>query len=172
MRCPYRLLVRMPCNRESEAEVKYSEQKNIVAEIREKANALNAIADFLEQPKCVELPKPSISIYTNTTVSNYEWVEEEDGNSDYKDNFWKTHQQMVDIARILKPVEKNYNNSDLTLVKKFGSIKLAFSASREAVCRKVQVGTEKKEKVEYPIVRTGIMEEVPVYEWQCDPLLS
>lgn len=80
------------------------------------------------------------------------------------------------IARVLKnfsgKVEKSYSESFLTLTADLGGgVEFRASYNRNDVCKRVQVGTEVKTFTE----ATGYEEvsrEVPVYEYECEPLLD
>jgi len=81
------------------------------------------------------------------------------------------------MARVARSVpgelRKGTENGEnyLTLRRDFGPIKLVYSAAREEVCVRRQVGTEKRTKIETVKTREVEVEE-PVYEWDCKPILS
>lgn len=81
-------------------------------------------------------------------------------------------------AKVDKDISEELYNVTLT----FGPVSAMVLAYREQVCERVQVGTETVTRAERDpkaveaalaeIPETEVTEEVPVYEWQCKPLLA
>ncbi|WP_027946568.1 hypothetical protein [Amycolatopsis taiwanensis] len=79
-------------------------------------------------------------------------------------------------------VEKRYSDKFAVVEARFGAVSIHLQTDREQVCERVQVGTETVtrkerdpeavEKALAEIPETEVTEEVPVYEWQCKPLLA
>lgn len=85
--------------------------------------------------------------------------------------------EMVVAAKALKhgttlnnPVTKDQSTFSYELHRSFGTkAKFVVWTSRENVCTRVQTGT-KSEPVK-KVVETGEMQEVPIYEWECNDSL-
>jgi hypothetical protein len=131
--------------------MKYREQQEVVADLR-------ALADFYERPESIVLPKPYFSEYANVSV--YKWDEEE---RKYKDNIEKSKERIKKIASSIGSCEKKWESDLLRVVKHVGDIRLSWSVTREAVCRKVPTG-EVKEVPEQII--PARKEEV--FDWVCE----
>lgn len=79
-------------------------------------------------------------------------------------------------------VTKNYGDKFAEVTADWGAICFRLQTDREEVCERVQVGTETVTRTERDpkaveaalaeIPETEVTEEVPVYEWQCTPLLA
>lgn len=81
-------------------------------------------------------------------------------------------------AKVDKDIDEDWHN----LVLHFGAIHVDVLARRDEVCERVQVGTETvtrkvrdetaAEAALAEIPEHEVTEEVPVYEWDCKPLLA
>lgn len=88
--------------------------------------------------------------------------------------------EMTRIARILNDgagkgeVVKVQEGDYFRLQRRFGSVLLEAWTMRDAVCERVQVGTETIEKPDPEALAAvpKITEDVPVFEWRCSPLLD
>lgn len=75
-------------------------------------------------------------------------------------------------------VTKEYSSSFAAVYADWGALRYKIQTEREQVCERVVVGTETVTKtVKDPaklaeVPEVEVTEEVPVYEWQCKPLLS
>jgi hypothetical protein len=134
--------------------MKYKEQKEVVADLR-------ALADFYERRESLVLPKPYFSEHHNISVygSTYN---SETGNYDYNYDLEKSKEQIKRIASSVGTCEKRWDNDMLRVVKMIGKIRLCWSVTREAVCKKVPTG----EKVLVPAYMTPARLE-ETYEWEC-----
>ena len=78
------------------------------------------------------------------------------------------------FARIAKryaddhKVDKDYSDKYAKVEARFGGVQIELQAYREEVCERRLVGTEVRKVREY----VEIEKEVPVYEWDCNPLLA
>ena len=130
--------------------MKYKQRDELVSSLRE-------LADFIED-RGLELPELTVEV--RSYVSEYE-------PKNYRTIPGYGKQVMRRAARAMKPVEKLHESSSFRLRRKFGSIALTLSTSREQICRKVAVT-----KVAMP------EQVIPAYErevaeWVCDdPILS
>jgi hypothetical protein len=96
---------------------------------------------------------------------------------------WSSYYDAAEVARLasmLPGVKRKNDPSDgdydatyyvLTSDVRFGPFKLAVSSYRATVCEKIQTGTQ---TVEVPAVEAAParVEEVPVFEYVCSPLLA
>jgi hypothetical protein len=96
---------------------------------------------------------------------------------------WSSYFDASEVARLASLVpgtmRKNDPNADgynaeyyeLTSDVKFGPFRLVVTSYRDTVCEKVQTGTK---TVEHPRVKAAParVEEVPVFEYVCSPLLA
>jgi hypothetical protein len=127
---------------------------------REYIEGLRKLADLLDATP--DLPTPFLSGDTIT------W-------SDYYDAAEVARLSSLVPGRMLKndPNEGGYDATyyRLTSNVKYGPFKLVVSSYRSTVCEKVQTGTK---VVEVPPVEAapGRVEEVPVFEYVCSPLLA
>lgn len=139
--------------------MKYVEQKELVASLRE-------LADFFEQPNSITLPVPTFWIQTHV----YEYARREDGSRDYsKVDEFETRMKMRNIAKVLSPCEKDYSTREFALRRKFGNLRVEFNTIRAAVCEKKVIST-KTIPAETRVIPERIEEEI---EWVCtDSLLK
>jgi hypothetical protein len=69
------------------------------------------------------------------------------------------------------PVTKTADNSYMAASRVFGAVTLEVFMPRANACERIQVGT--RTEVRPILVETGTEEvEVPIYEWDCAPILS
>jgi hypothetical protein len=70
--------------------------------------------------------------------------------------------------------EKEGNDYNFSLTRKYQEVNVCIQANRESVCEKVLTGTKTVEHaaVEAQEAREAYTEEVDVYEWQCSSLLA
>jgi hypothetical protein len=134
--------------------VKYSEQRQVVEDLR-------ALADFYEQPRSIALPRPTLYFGGYVGVGA-KWNSEA---KEYEYDVEGTQAEMAKMARALGTCEKDYNDYELKLTKKFGSAKIVVSANRNAVCERKLVGVE---TVEARFVKAHTK---PIYEYDCKPSL-
>lgn len=127
--------------------------------MEELIQGLRDLADFLE--KNPDLP---IGEYTSVVLDEFVYDDYDDGKRIEGSGL----ETMRQLARKLKPVEKDYFGSTFVLKKNFGDrVSLEFNASREVVCKRVVVG-----KKLVP-ARTIKEHEEEIVEWVCDePLLK
>lgn len=93
--------------------------------------------------------------------------------------FWpETREGVAEFCRAAAPVSKNNPKdweSTATYRRGLGPyVYLQAFISRERVCRKVEVGTRKVERVD-PAIKVDlpmVVVEEPVYAWRCDPVLG
>lgn len=124
----------------------------------EYAAGLREIADLLDAVP--DLPTPNID---SDSVTFHLWTDAD-----------------KEVARFAKAIGGRWHKNDpkanefeakyyvLTHDHAFGPYKLRLLAQREAVCNRIQVGTRTvKEEA-----RAASVKEVPVYEWECVPLLK
>lgn len=126
----------------------------------QQAEGLRALADFIEKHPEIE------TSYLDDV--NVWWFDDAE--------------KLADLARAAMrfgaKVDKRISESQYNLSITFGSLKTSALAQRGDVCERKQVGTETVTKsvpdpaklAEVPIVE--VTEEVPVYEWECKPLLA
>lgn len=97
-------------------------------------------------------------------------------------SFWSDDaaEKVRDAAKLIggrwhknDPKNNDWDASTYTLTNdhKFGPLKLMILAHREKVCERVQVGTERIEVEAQPAVEAHV-EERPVYDWVCSPLIK
>lgn len=102
---------------------------------------LRAMADWLEAHSEVQIPSIDVTVWSFGG---------------------RTFQQAV---AALGAFDKEYTDSFVRAVVRFGALRLVFSDWRETVCQKVQTGTRHVD------ARTIVTEEPehdePVYEWRC-----
>lgn len=136
--------------------MKYKSRDNLVSSLRE-------LADFIEN-RGVELP-----IEISVTASAYMPYYSRDKKRKYELMPDKEKKALIkQVVRVLKPVDKNYSGSYLTISRKFGIIPFSISVSRDVVCKKVPTGNKIIHAARY--VEGYVEEEV---EWVCtDPLLK
>lgn len=128
------------------------------AEVEKHVKSLREFADWLEKHG-LDLPKFDYDLQIKVSGLSYD-----------KDAMVQAAKVMSKGATINNPLEKNMTTSYYELVRKFGSINFEIWSSRDTVCERKQVGTKIQPKREY--VDTGTTEEVPVYEYDCHPLLA
>jgi len=130
--------------------MKYKERDELVADLRE-------LADFLEA-KGHKLP---IEMWYAFSLSTHLYGD------DSKD-------QMIRAAKNLGSAQKKAETDftfKLTKPMKNGRVELAFSTSRDKVCTKKVVGTKTKPKMVYVEIPGETVEE-EIVEWECTPLLK
>ena len=79
--------------------------------------------------------------------------------------------QAASLIRKMGKATKEVSEIYMTAKREFGPHTISVYVSREKVCTRVQVGTKTvtvKEAVGY----TEVEKEVPVYEWECNPVLG
>jgi hypothetical protein len=77
-------------------------------------------------------------------------------------------EEMGKIARFFAPCNKRFSDHYFEVSKWFGTIKIEFAVSRDAVCERKVVGTR---TVEVP-AREAYTRTEDVVEWECKPLLA
>jgi hypothetical protein len=131
----------------------YKEQRKLVENLR-------MLADFYERPENIVLPTRSLNQYES--IGYYEWDQEK---GEYSNNHEKSKKKLAAIARVLAPCEKRWEGSYLTIRKVLNEkIRLEFSISREAVCRRVRTDEVKV----VPAVEAKPERIEPVYDWVCE----
>jgi hypothetical protein len=118
------------------------EEMGPLTEAEQVANELREMAAFFEAHP--ELPRPSGHVYVFL---------KEDANP-------KETLRTVARAGGVKYADGIY----FGVKKSFGSVCVAVLVNREAVCERRQVGTK--------VIPAVKAREVPVYEWNCEPLLK
>lgn len=115
------------------------------------ANSLRLVADMYEKHETLPQFAATFTIYPRDTKES-----------------------LQDISRILKPCNKEYNDTLLTLTKDIGGIPFHATFFRETACKKKEVGVKvvKRKKEVVPAVYEEVEEEQPVYEWECESLLG
>ena len=135
--------------------MRYKERDALVESLRK-------LADFLED-RGVEMPVNDITLAATIYLPYYQRQTFEQLSAKEKKSITK---QMV---RILKPVKKDYQGTQLTISRQFGTkLNLRMSVAREVVCKAVKTGNKIVHAAHYsPEI---VEEEV---EWVCtDPLLN
>jgi hypothetical protein len=135
--------------------MKYKQVAELAADLRE-------LADFIER-KGHKLP---ISLYSPITISEYIYKDDDKGRSQ--------KEQMVRIAKTLGKADKEFGSDTFKLVRNMthGHVRVRFETSRESVCTKKLVKTEKVPKQVFVTIPNEF-EDKPIYEWECtEPLLK
>lgn len=128
---------------------KYDLDKSHVGEVEDFIDGLRAIADFYSAH--TELPLPQ-------DLGLYVWL------SEFSEDKRPVRVRLAEWARALGRADKYATDSAFGLQRLFGGVQLKVLASRESVCVARQIGTR--------IVPAQEEREVPVYEWDCDPILA
>ncbi len=141
--------------------MKYKEQAKIVSDLRE-------LADFYERPEAIELPTPYITelFYISKDHWGFTWNEEEQKNTWGRiPRLEKSKEKFKRIVRVLGECTKDWQDENLRVVKKIGSIKLTFQVDREAVCTKKPTGNKIIHAATTQYIPERIEEE---FEWICE----
>jgi hypothetical protein len=113
---------------------------------------------------------PSLS----SSVSMSQYARDERGLRDYsKIDEFETRSKMREVVKTIGSCEKEYVGSSFYVTKKFGdTVKIMFTSSRNAICRKVVKEVKRVPKREYVEVPGQFVDE-EVVEWECtDSLLK
>jgi hypothetical protein len=130
--------------------MKYKEREQLLADLR-------SLSEFYERPESIALPKPSLDF--SDYVGNWRWI---DGEYTYDPEESKA--KLKRIVHALGSCKKDWQNGNLAVSKAIGnSIRLRFTISREAVCKKVPTGETKVIPSQYIPER---IEEG--FEWVCE----
>ena len=119
---------------------------------KEYVKGLRDLADWYEAHPEIELPYEPVH-------DNYAVNSKEDAAS---------------VIRALGRCDKEYSGNLLTISRQFGPIKAKFVFYREAVCRKVVVGTR---EVPEQVIPAQPEEVIPAHveeitKWECEPILA
>lgn len=77
----------------------------------------------------------------------------------------------IKATGIVRKVTKSYSENYFTAYVTFNNgVMTAIYSARENVCRRTQLGTTTQEVPDPDAPKVTV--EVPVYEWQCDPILA
>ena len=121
---------------------------------REFANELRDMAEMFES-QADNLPMAMLGVQARIAVY-----------LSSKDDLDKAKKALTSGTSINNPLEKNQTDWASELNRKFGESEVQYWVSRDTVCERVQVGTERVPVVKK--IETGEYEDKPIYEWKCD----
>jgi hypothetical protein len=146
-------------------------RNEIVTSLREVANLLESIDDP------TALPEMSFDCYSSIKVYNFDVDPDGDPETRWEVDEKATKARVVSAMRLLKgtgsragKIEKKYYGDSFTMERKFAGLRISISTERNAVCTAKVVGTATEKVMKY--IDTGETKEVPVIEWECDPILA
>jgi hypothetical protein len=133
---------------------------------RKAANLIRVAQFLVRQPEFAETC--SLSQY-GETVNVQRWFFEQETAA--ADMAAMSKRLRRDVAAKKQAVKKDSNDYQFSLTVEMDGFTVTLVASRESVCKKVDTGRTEEREI-YDPNAPKITETVPVYEWECSPLLK